>query len=147
MNEHVSGQLACKVTRQWQQTQKHQQAEPFDYWIKWRLHFTRLGRKTRGRREDTPLCPEATTGGVVSGTCWEGRQWITFLEFLPCRYLILLCRENLTTALHNLTPNRDDKPIILTMFQNALGTFFTGYSFSFLLANEVLLRRACGLYS
>lgn len=30
MNEHVIGQLACKMRRQWQQAQKHQQAKPFD---------------------------------------------------------------------------------------------------------------------
>ena len=55
MNEHVIGQLACKMTGQGQRAQKHQHAESFDDWVMWQLHFTRLGSRTRGRREVAPL--------------------------------------------------------------------------------------------
>lgn len=81
MNEHVIGQLECKMTGQWQQAQKRQHAEPLDDWIKRQPHFTRLGSGTRRRRQAAPLpgsqglCAPRYLGDRPSGS--------HFLELLP----------------------------------------------------------------
>lgn len=128
----------------WQRAQKQQQEGPFDYCIKRQLHVTSVGSRTGGRREEAP--PPEATAHVLSGP-QTGLPGGTLLGLLASRYLNFLLRENVTAALNNLaTRNRDDKSIILMMFPKALETFFISYSFPFILINEELPHRACGLY-